>query len=109
MVPFVREPGERPSASALARRQALSGVLVTNRRHESFDLARFDRQLLALLDGQRRRSELADALDALVAEGTLTIQRTDAGPRDAAARRAIIVDSLENGLSRLASRAFLMS
>jgi SAM-dependent methyltransferase/methyltransferase-like protein len=109
MVPFVRQPGERPTATRLARHQSRSGARVTNLRHEPVEISRFDRQLLALLDGRRLRSELADALEALVAEGTLTIRSTDGSTLDAAARRAIVADSLDLGLTRLASLALLVS
>jgi methyltransferase-like protein/SAM-dependent methyltransferase len=109
MASFVREPGERPATTPLARHQARSGAPVTNLRHEPFDLSRFDRHLLALLDGTRTRGELVDALDALVSEGTLTIRGSDPGPMDSAARRAIVADSLRQGLSRLAAKAFLVA
>jgi methyltransferase-like protein/SAM-dependent methyltransferase len=109
VVPFVPQPGERPSVTPLARHQARSGVRVANRQHESFELSRFERQLLALLDGRRLRSELADALEALVADGTLTIRTTDGRPLDAQARRAIVAESLDLALTRLARLAFLVS
>jgi methyltransferase-like protein len=105
---FVQEPGERPSATPLARHQAGSGVQVTNQRHEPLDLSRFDRHLLALLVGSRTHDELVDALDALVTEGTLTIRGSDPGPIDDAARRAIVAESFRQGLGRLAAMAFLL-
>src|SRR5206468_2876986 len=82
MTPFVRAPGARPAATALARHEARAGVFVANLRHEAFDLPRFDRQLLGLLDGSRTQGELVDALDALVTSGTLTIRGSDPGPLD---------------------------
>jgi methyltransferase-like protein/SAM-dependent methyltransferase len=106
---IVREPGAQPAATSLARHQARSGVRVANLRHMSLDLSRFDRHLLALLDGSRTHGELVDALEALVAEGTLAIRRSDPGPPDPAARRAIVAESLRQGLARLAARAFLLA
>lgn len=55
--------GERPSTTALVRRQAGQGDVVANLRH---GLARvddaFDRRLLGLLDGTRDRRALAQAM-----------------------------------------------
>ena len=107
-IPVVREPGERPATTPLARHQAGSGGPVANLRHESLDLPRFDRHLLRLLDGGRTQGELAEALEALVAEGQLTIRAGDPGPTDAASRRAIIAESVRQGLDRLAAQAFLV-
>jgi hypothetical protein len=61
----VPAPGERPRASALARRQAAAGrPLITTLRHDEVrlddDLAR---ELLPLLDGSRDRTALLAALD----------------------------------------------
>jgi hypothetical protein len=109
MPPFVRETGERPATTPLARHQARSGVRVANLRHEPFDPPRFDRYLLGLLDGHRTHSELVDALDALVTEGKLTIRGSDLGPLDTASRRAIVAESLRQGLARLAGHALLVA
>jgi SAM-dependent methyltransferase/methyltransferase-like protein len=107
--PVVREPGERPATTSLVRHQARSGVPLTNLRHESFVPPRFDRHLLALLDGRRTHGALVDALDALVTEGTLTIRGSDPGRIDGTARRAIVAESLREGLGRLAAAAFLVA
>jgi SAM-dependent methyltransferase/methyltransferase-like protein len=108
-IPVVREPGGRPATTPLARHQARSGGPVANLRHEPLDLPRFDRHLLGLLDGARTHDELADALDALVTEGQLTIRASDPRPTDAESRRAIIAESLRQGLNRLAARALLVA
>jgi hypothetical protein len=84
-------------------------VHVTNLRHQPHDLSRFDRHLLSLLDGSRTHGTLVDALDALVTNGTLTIRGSDPGPMESTARRAIIAESLCQGLGRLASWAFLVA
>jgi methyltransferase-like protein len=109
LAPVVREPGERPAATPLARHQARSGVRVTNLRHVPFDLPRFDRHLLGLLDGCRTHGALVDALEALVTEGTLAIRGSNPGPLEPAARRAIVAESLRQGLTRLAAGAFLVA
>ena len=61
--PVAAEPGDRPTASALARRQAVTGEHVVTLRHETVHLedAR-SRRLLMLLDGTRDRQALAEAL-----------------------------------------------
>ena len=105
---FVREPGERPATTSLARHQALSQGEVVNLRHEQFDLPRFDRHLLALLDGRRTREDLVAALDGLVTEGRLTIRSHQPSPLDAASRRAILEEALHQGLVRLGELALLV-
>jgi SAM-dependent methyltransferase/methyltransferase-like protein len=107
--PFVREAGARPATTPLARHQARSAMPVASLRHVSFDLPRFDRHLLALLDGSRTHGELVNALDRLVTEGTLAIRGSDAAATDAASRRAIVAESLRQGLARLAAMAFLVA
>jgi methyltransferase-like protein len=107
IAPFVLQPGERPATTPLARHQAQSGLPVTNLRHESLDPPRFDRHLLALLDGSRTHGELVDALEGLVTDGKLTIRGSDPGPSDVASRRAIVAGSLRQGLVRLAAQALL--
>jgi SAM-dependent methyltransferase len=59
--PFVAHAGERPVASALARLQAERGTRVTNRRHELLTLDEDLCRLCRLLDGSRRRSDLAES------------------------------------------------
>jgi methyltransferase-like protein/SAM-dependent methyltransferase len=50
--------GERPEASAVARRQSATREMVTNLWHQRVTLQPRQRELLALLDGSRRREEL---------------------------------------------------
>lgn len=70
--PFTTEPGERPLASPLVRRQAAAGQMeVASLRHLSIQLQDDrSRQFLALVDGTRTREELADALAAIDPETT---------------------------------------
>lgn len=82
---------------------------MTNLRHEPVDPSRFDRYQLGFLDGHRTRGELVDALDALVTEDKLTIRGPSPGPLDPASRRAILAESLRQGLTRLASRALIVA
>jgi methyltransferase-like protein len=62
-------PGERPEASAVARKQAESSTLVTNLYHEEIKLELTARHLLRLLDGTRTRAGLSVAMHAWIATG----------------------------------------
>ncbi|MEQ1662939.1 MAG: class I SAM-dependent methyltransferase [Thiobacillus sp.] len=68
---FTDEPGERPCAHALARRQACTpGWIVSGARHVAMDLDRAGRCLLAALDGSRTEDKLAAWMrDELAASG----------------------------------------
>jgi len=61
--PIANEPGARPRAREIARRQAESGGLVVNGWHERVALGdELAAYLLTLLDGTRDRSQLAAAM-----------------------------------------------
>lgn len=61
--PFVVVPGERPRASAVARRQAALGPAVTTLRHNAMRIDdETGRRLITLLDGTRDRAALAREL-----------------------------------------------
>ena len=108
-VDFATEPGDRPVASPLARRQVEAGDRATNLRHQVVDLGRFDRQVLRLLDGTRDREAIVGALITLIAEGALTIRSDDPSEPTPDRARQIVRDSLEQSLQRLAVSALLMS
>ena len=55
-------PADQPLASSWARYQAESGESVTNLRHTSIELDRFQRDLLKLLDGTRTRALISAQL-----------------------------------------------
>ena len=85
---FAQQPGDRPRASAIARRQAESGDHVTTLSHEWVRVEdELSRRLLVLLDGTRDRTAI---LTELRASGA------DARP-----------DDLERSLERLANLALL--
>ncbi|HKS24711.1 MAG TPA: class I SAM-dependent methyltransferase [Thermoanaerobaculia bacterium] len=97
-----------PCASALARRQAAQGVLVTNQRRWALKLddamARF---LLTLLDGTHDRAALARLLDREASAGRLSIAAGDdaVDPR----RIAAVLDAvLEHHLRKMAHLALLV-
>lgn len=80
---------DRPRASAVARLQAREGATLTNLRHEAVELDEHGRLLVTLLDGDRDRPALRDALAA-------------AGARDDAA-------TLDHAIAQLARQALLVA
>jgi len=71
---FAVEPGERPCANALARRQANSpGWVVSGARHVALDLDPAGRMLLGMLDGIRTVDELAAQMQARLAQSGLDL------------------------------------
>ncbi len=68
---FTTRPGERPTASALARLQAATGAPLTNLRHEALRLDAGLTGLLPLLDGTHDRRSLLGARSALHSEAGL--------------------------------------
>ena len=64
---------ERPVASPVARYQAKSSNHVANLRHENIALSPTDRHILKLLDGQRDRAALMDALVDMAQAGQIQI------------------------------------
>jgi SAM-dependent methyltransferase len=59
--PFVHEPGERPKATSLARRQAAKDGQVTSQAHMRIALDPPSALVLALCDGQRTQTDIATA------------------------------------------------
>ena len=106
--PLPSQAGSRPLASPLARHQAATTPLVTNRRHWNVELSGFDRLVLRELDGQRDRSALVDALTEEVVAGRFTIQQDGRSIDKPEAVRAIIERSLEPSLRRLAASVLLL-
>jgi methyltransferase-like protein len=105
---FVAEPGERPAASPLARRQAAAGDIVTNRKHQAIRLDHFDRLVVRLLDGTRTMSELVEFLAGAVASGQMAaIENNQPVPEQRLP--TFLRDSLEHSLRRLGDSAVLIA
>jgi SAM-dependent methyltransferase len=98
---------ERPLACPLARLQAQSGALVTNRRHERIKLEDSERHLLMLLDGKRDRGALVEALVTLCLVGTLTARHEGQPVREAERVWATVNNTVPCMLIRLARLALL--
>lgn len=107
---FVITASDRPQASLFVRRQAESGHLVTNRRHEPWRVDEFCRQLLLRLDGSHDHAALRDTLLKAVAEGQLTIRRPDGQEiLDAEEQSRLVTEGVRTGLENLARGALLVA
>jgi methyltransferase-like protein/SAM-dependent methyltransferase len=104
----VAEPGERPVASAWARRQAAEGDTVTNRRHEVLPLDELTRYLLTLLDGTRDRPALLEALLGHVAGRGLVVQQHGRPVTESGQLREVLAEALEVKLRGLGRSALLV-
>lgn len=99
---------QRPVASALARLQAKSGALVTNRRHEAIRLHDLERKLLPLLDGQHDRPALLSELVNGALAGQLEVQQGEAVLQDATAIRTALEGMLNSSLTGLVGKSLLI-
>ena len=107
---YVTTIGDKPTASELARYQAEQGALVTNLRGESLTLDEIHRQLVRLLNGQRNREELTEAMVAFLREGNHTLRRDgDNTPvTDEGEVRDLLGPALEKALRNLAKSCLLV-
>ncbi|HEV3165834.1 MAG TPA: class I SAM-dependent methyltransferase [Isosphaeraceae bacterium] len=105
---FVREAGERPVASPVARLQAEKGSRVTDLWHLVSELSRFESHVIRLLDGQHDRAALREILAGFVADGKLELRHAGPPPHDPARVREIVSQALEAALKRLAASALLI-
>jgi methyltransferase-like protein/SAM-dependent methyltransferase len=99
------EPGERPSASLVARRLAKQGTKVTNLRHERVDLDDLDRLLLPYLDGNHDLTALAALL---AAHGVMAIGEGGERIEDPDRAREVMVRSVGRRIQWLARAALLI-
>ena len=106
--PFVREPGERPAASPLARLQTGAIPRVTNLRHVVVNLEPVDQVVLHHLDGTRDRAALVEILVDAVIGGRLDLRQGDEPIRDPDRIRPILTGAVDESLRRLASGALLI-
>jgi methyltransferase-like protein len=105
---FTLTLSERPVACPLARHQAESSHLVTNRRHERVTLSDSERQVLIRLDGGRDRQALTEALTMLCLTGTLTARHDGQPVREPERVWASVNNALPGMLTRLARLALLV-
>jgi SAM-dependent methyltransferase len=101
---------ERPATTALARWQAARQMRdVSNLRQRIVPLNAFELAVLALLDGTRDRAALVDELVKAGAAGSFVIEKAGQAVTGADALRAVIAESLEPTLGRLAHGALLVA
>ena len=106
VTPMVFDISERPVASPVARLQAQISDRVTNLYHQRVELDQFDRFLMGYLDGSYDRAALLEEILAgPVAQGVLTVKRTDEQVEDAQEVERLLNHELDlklRGLARLA-------
>jgi methyltransferase-like protein/protein-L-isoaspartate O-methyltransferase len=103
-------PGDRPTASPVARLQAARSTRVTNLRHERVRLDELDRFLLQQLDGRNDRAALVELLLAgPVQEGQLSVQEGNQPVGDAQRMRDLLAKGLAERLDWLAGAALLVA
>lgn len=101
--PFALRAGDRPQASALARRQLDRGGRVTTLLHGMVAIEdSLGRALLRLLDGTRTRDQLLDELERLAADGLLEVPAAPGEARPARERLALGLEDSLTGLARVA-------
>lgn len=105
---FTVEIAERPLASPLARLQAETDSLVTNRRHESVRLDDLQRHILKHLDGTNDRAALLDRLAVLAAENIITIHENERPTKDKSRIKEIMAEPLDRALREIAMKALLI-
>jgi methyltransferase-like protein len=108
-LPFVREPGERPNVSPLARRQAADGAnWVTNLRHEAVAINNVDRLLLPYLDGTRDRAALMDVVADLARSGDYVVKQQGQPVTDPDQVRTLAAPVVADRLTLLGSNALFV-
>jgi methyltransferase-like protein len=99
---------DRPTASPLARWQAVAGSSVTNGLHETVSLNDLQRQVLLGLDGTRNREELTQFVAQRVAEGYLILMAQTGRVETAEAAGAILREQVPQAVEFLARAALLV-
>lgn len=101
------EPGERPTASTIARIQARDDVFVTTLWHQRLRLDDFERSLIQLLDGAHDEPALVAEMMALVEQGVLSVQKED-GTLNSEQIRDFLEDEVARNVRTLAQAAVLV-
>jgi methyltransferase-like protein len=107
--PCALEPGERPTASPLARLQAARQPRVTNLLHRAVELPEIERLLLRHLDGTRDRAALVYALTEAVTSAAFRLEKDGHPLEDPAETRTLFTGWLEPSLARLAGAGLLVA
>ncbi len=107
--PIAAEPGERPRATALARRNAAGDARIVSLRNHNAVLEEVDRLVLPLLDGSRDRAAIVESMAALVAAGRLNLVSDGQPICDPAAVHEALVSVVRSSLRRIADQALLIA
>ncbi len=107
---FVTQAGDRPLASATARREARRGPQATNRLHTMVPLNDVDRLVLGHLDGSHDRHALTELLGSLVRDQKLEVRDQTEHETSSVASEPVteLSKTVDASLVRLANDAFLI-
>jgi hypothetical protein len=106
--PIATAPGQRPRASALARRNASRGERVVSLRNHISVLDEIDVLVLPLLDGSRDQAAIVDELARAVEAGKLNIASNGQSVIEPTAVAEGLAPIVKSSLQRLADQALLM-
>lgn len=102
------KPSAMPVASALARNDAIAGVMqTTNLRHEAVSIDPGSQVILPLLDGTRDTAAIEQALFEAAKDGRITFNRDNAPLTDPAELQKAAAEFAPNLLAGLAASALL--
>jgi methyltransferase-like protein len=104
---YATKPGDRPTASPLARHQAADEQFVTTLSHGMIPLNDLTKRLLPLLDGTRDRKALREFLEGLAVEGKIVIEQYGV-QQDPKSRPELLERLLEQELQSLARNGVLV-
>lgn len=99
---------ERPRASPLARRQADRGEPITTRRHETFQPADFEREVVRHLDGVTDRAGVVGKVMERVTAGALTVHQAGRPVTSAAEAGPLLTAALAEVLGRFSRYSLLV-
>ena len=102
----IRQPGEYPVASPVARYQAKEGASVTNGRHEFVTLTDTEHHIIKILDGSHDRQALASSLGDALASGAMRVMRDGEALNEVDPK--MLSDIVERSLRRLHRGALLV-
>lgn len=106
----VKQAGERPAVSRLARYQLERGDVATNQLHASIRFPDpLSRRLVLLLDGTRDRQALIAELTQVVLQGEADLFENQVRITAPDAVQAVLAKRVEQGLASLAREAMLVA
>ncbi|HVS51477.1 MAG TPA: class I SAM-dependent methyltransferase [Opitutaceae bacterium] len=100
------EVPDKPMVSALARHQALSARLITNRMHQPVPADLLSRFVIAACNGERTHDQITTELIARFKEGKLQISEGSQKITDEAKLKTILRPTVDAALKSLASAGF---